>query len=44
MLKRKFHKMLSEGEGRQLLWLLIVTVASFIVFTSASTPSIGMAL
>ena len=34
MLKRKFHKMLSEGEGRQLLWLLIVTVASFIVFTS----------
>ena len=34
MLKRKLHKMLSEGEGRQLLWLLIVTVASFIVFTS----------
>ena len=34
MFKRKLHKMLSEGEGRQLFWLLIVTVASFIVFTS----------
>ena len=34
MLKRKFHKLLSEGEGRQLLWLLLMLVSSFILFWS----------
>ena len=32
MLKRTFHKMLSEGEGRQLLWLFITCIVSFAIF------------
>ena len=32
MFRRKFHKLLSEGEGRQLLWLLFALLFTFFLF------------
>ena len=31
MLKRRFDKLLSEGQGRQLVWLIIVTLSVFLL-------------
>lgn len=36
-MKRKLHKLLSEGEGRQLLWLFIATLGTFLFFKLAIT-------
>ena len=43
MLKRRFDKLLSEGQGRQLIWLTIVTSFVFILYLSIAIFKYGMA-
>jgi len=42
MLKRRFDKMLSEGQGRQLVWLILATLFVFVFYFLIARSVMGM--